>query len=86
MGRPDVYKMGYLGFSNPLIAGSYIVSMLLLGLHLSHGASSMFQSLGLHHAKYNGFIDRVGPVLATVIVVGNCSMPIAVLLKLVAAP
>ena len=73
--------MVVLGFQNPLIAGSYIIAMLLLGLHLSHGASSMFQSLGLHHPKYNGFIDKVGPALAIIIVVGNCSMPVAVLLR-----
>ena len=81
LGQPDVYKMVVLGFQNPLIAGSYIIAMLLLGLHLSHGASSMFQSLGLHHPKYNGFIDKVGPALAIIIVVGNCSMPVAVLLR-----
>jgi len=79
LGRPDVYKMVILGFSNPVIAITYVIAMLLLGLHLSHGASSMFQSLGLHHPKYNGFIDKIGPALAGIIVVGNCSMPLAVL-------
>ena len=85
-GRPDVYSMVILGFQQPIVAISYVVAMLLLGLHLSHGASSMFQSLGLHHPQYNGFIDNVGPVLAGIIVVGNCSMPLAVLLGALTLP
>ena len=85
-GRPDVYSMVVLGFKQPVVAISYIVAMLLLGLHLSHGASSMFQSLGMHHKKYNGFLNAIGPVLATVIVVGNCSMPLAVLFGAIGLP
>lgn len=85
-GRPDVYSMVILGFQQPIVAISYVVAMVLLGLHLSHGASSMFQSLGLHHDKYNGMIDKIGPGLAIFIVIGNCSMPLAVLLGAIGLP
>ena len=78
--------MVILGFQQPIVAISYVVAMVLLGLHLSHGASSMFQSLGLHHDKYNGMIDKVGPSLAIIIVIGNCSMPLAVLLGAIGLP
>ena len=33
------------GFQNVLVSAFYIVAMLLLALHLSHGVSSFFQSL-----------------------------------------
>jgi len=83
MTRPDVYGMVINSFLNPVISISYIVAMLLLGLHLSHGASSMFQSLGLHHHKYNSLFSKAGPALALIIIIGNCSMPLAVLMGVV---
>jgi succinate dehydrogenase / fumarate reductase cytochrome b subunit len=77
--RPDVYNMVVLGFQNPIVAGAYIFAMILLCLHLKHGVSSLFQSLGLNHPKYNGIFNMAGPAVAFLVLVGNCSMPIAVL-------
>jgi succinate dehydrogenase / fumarate reductase, cytochrome b subunit len=79
-GRHDVYAMMVYSFQNLGISLSYIVAMIFLGLHLNHGASSMFQSLGLNSSKYNCTLRAVGPVFSIVIVLGNISMPIAVLL------
>lgn len=79
-GRHDVYAMVILGFQNVYVSLSYIVAMLLLGMHLNHGASSMFQSLGLNGPRYSSLTERIGPVFATIIVLGNISMPLAVLL------
>jgi succinate dehydrogenase / fumarate reductase cytochrome b subunit len=53
--------------------------MVLLWFHLNHGASSLFKSLGLRHPKYNSMLDMVGPAVATLVVVGNIAMPLAVL-------
>jgi succinate dehydrogenase / fumarate reductase cytochrome b subunit len=78
-GRHDVYKMTVLGFQEPIVAGAYIVAMLLLCMHLKHGVTSLFQSLGLNHPKYQGLIDMTGPGIAALVLVGNVSMPIAVL-------
>ena len=80
LGRHDVYSMVVRGFQNPLVAGSYIVAMALLAMHLTHGASSMFQSLGLNHPKYNGLFHKVGPAIGVIVFLGNVSMPVAVLL------
>ncbi|MEZ4272175.1 MAG: succinate dehydrogenase cytochrome b subunit [Myxococcota bacterium] len=44
LGNHDVYNMVVRGFQQPLVSASYIVAMVLLGMHLSHGVSSMFQS------------------------------------------
>jgi len=79
-GRHDVYAMMVHSFQVPGISASYIIAMLSLGLHLNHGASSMFQSLGLNSSKYNCMLRAIGPVFSIVIVLGNISMPIAVLL------
>ena len=82
-GRHDVFGMMVQGFSNPLIAGIYLLAMALLCMHLSHGVSSMFQSLGVKSGAYDWLIDRVAKVSAGVIFLGNCAIVIAVLAGLV---
>ena len=49
LGRHDVYSMIIFGFSRPLIAAWYVIGVFLLCLHLSHGVSSLFQSLGFNN-------------------------------------
>lgn len=78
-GRHDVYRMMIAGFSNPLVSIFYIVSTGLLCLHLSHGVSSTFQSLGLRSKKTFGFFDKLAKGAALLIFLGNCSIPVAIL-------
>jgi succinate dehydrogenase / fumarate reductase, cytochrome b subunit len=78
-GHADVAGMVVGGFSQPAVALVYVVAQLLLGLHLWHGASSWFQSLGLNGRGYDRFVHRVGPVIAAVVILGNCSIPLAIL-------
>jgi succinate dehydrogenase / fumarate reductase cytochrome b subunit len=76
---PDVRYNVISGFSNPWVAGFYILAMILLCLHLYHGMWSMFQSLGLSHPRYSAVVKKAAAVLAIAVAVGNCSIPIAVL-------
>jgi len=76
---PDVRYNVITGFSNPWISGFYILAMILLCLHLYHGMWSMFQSLGLSHPRYTPIVKKAAAVLAILVAVGNCSIPIAVL-------
>lgn len=78
-GRHDVYAMVIRGFGNAAVSGVYLASMVLLGLHLSHGVTSLFQSLGLSSPSYDPFIKRLGPWSGGVIAVGFMSIPLAVL-------
>lgn len=77
--RHDVFGMMIRGFSNPLVAGVYLIAMALLCSHLRHGVSSMFQSLGLKSGAYDTLIDRIALVAAAAIFLGNCAIVIAVL-------
>lgn len=79
-GRHDVFKMMIVGFGHPLVSGFYVLAMALLCLHLSHGVSAMFQSVGLKNEVYGPLIDRFAPISAWVIFIGYASIPIAVLL------
>lgn len=77
-GRHDVYAMFIWGFKNPIVSWGYVIAMVLLGLHLEHGVSSMFQTLGVGHPRYRALLDKIGPAFAILVVLGNISMPIAV--------
>lgn len=77
--RLDVYSSVVRSFANPWIAGSYVVAMLLLGLHLWHGVTSAFQTFGVHHESYQPLIWIGSIVLIGLLVVGNCSIPIMIL-------
>src|SRR5262249_5153085 len=78
--RHDIFKMMVLGFSKPWVSGFYILGMALLCLHLSHGASSMFQSIGWKSPVYGPFLDKASRWLAVPIFVGYTSIPVAILL------
>jgi succinate dehydrogenase / fumarate reductase, cytochrome b subunit len=79
-GRPDVFQMMVRGYSHPVVSGFYVLAMALLCLHLSHGVSSMFQSVGLKNRSTGKFIDGFAMAAAGIIFLGNCSIPIAILL------
>lgn len=76
----DVYKMVYAGFSHTWVSVFYIISMAFLCLHLSHGVSSMFQSLGLRNAKWRPCFKVLAIVYGWVIFLGFIAIPTAVLL------
>jgi len=78
-GRHDVYGMVIAGFSNIWVSGFYIVSMLLLAMHLSHGISSMLQTVGLRNSGTRQMIGSISWLFAAIIFVGNISIPLAVL-------
>lgn len=64
----------------------YIVANLLLGLHIYHGAWSLFQSLGWANPRFNSWRRGFAGAFAAVIVVGNVSFPIAVLSGMIKEP
>lgn len=83
LNRYDVYSMMVFGFQNAIVSGFYILAMFLLALHLSHGSSSFFQSLGLNDKNLTPRLARGGRIFAWLIFVGYTSIPVAVLLGLV---
>jgi succinate dehydrogenase / fumarate reductase cytochrome b subunit len=78
--RHDIFKMMVVGFNNGWVSGFYILGMALLCLHLSHGTSSMFQSIGWKNQAYRPFLDKASCWLAGLIFLGYVSIPVAILL------
>jgi len=82
-GRHDVYRMVITAFECPFVSGFYILAVGLLGMHLSHGVASLFQTLGITTEKMRPVFERGGLILAWVVFLGFASIPTAVLLGLV---
>ena len=77
--RGMAYENVDASLSRVPVALLYIVANLALGLHLFHGAWSLFQSLGLNNPRFNRARRNFAAAFAAIIVVGNVSFPIAVL-------
>lgn len=86
LGQHDVYYMLVMGFSNPLFAGFYIFCIALVGVHLSHGISSMFQTLGLCRPNIKNKLELAAKVIAAGIALGYISIPLAVIANVVTIP
>jgi len=76
--RLDVYSSVVQTFQNPWIAGSYVVSMVLLGFHLWHGTTSAFQTFGVRHENYETLLRIIAALLVAALVLGNSSIPILI--------
>lgn len=74
----DVYHNVVKSFSNPIVAGFYVISMVVLAVHIFHGAWSMFQSLGINNPRYNGARRGFAVAAAVVICGANITFPLAV--------
>ena len=66
-GGRDLYRQEMDVFANPLMTVFYVLSMIIVGSHLWHGASSALQSLGADHPTITPKLLVAGKVLAVVI-------------------
>ncbi|MBW3667063.1 MAG: succinate dehydrogenase cytochrome b subunit [Actinobacteria bacterium] len=76
--RGAVFANFVATFSRPPVTILYVVAMVLLGIHLYHGAWSMFQSLGINHPKFNLWRRYFAIAVAAVITAGFIAPPLAV--------
>lgn len=73
---PDLFAHVTGWFANPLYAGFYVLALIGVGLHLSHGVQSAFQTLGVNHPRYTPLIRKAGLAFAALIALAFASMPI----------
>ena len=57
-------------FADPIRVAFYVISFVLLGLHLSHGFQSSFQSIGARHPKYLKCVNTLGTWYSILIPLG----------------
>lgn len=81
-GEYDVHTMVILGFQDKLAASFYLLGLFLLCMHLSHGFSSVLQTLGLNSPKLTAGLITGGRLLAWAIFAGYASIPLSVWLNI----
>ena len=81
--RGDAYRNLDASLSRVPVAILYVVANIALGIHLYHGAWSLFQSMGWNRPRFNKWRRGFAIGFATLIVVGNVSFPLAVLAGIV---
>ena len=78
--RYFAYENLVASFQRPAVAWFYIVAMLFLGAHLLHGAWAVVNDLGVTSSRARRVAWTTGTALAAVVMVGNISIPVAVMI------
>ncbi len=79
---PDVWEHGEVyanfvaSFQRPLVTAFYVLAVTLLGVHLFHGAWSMFQSVGINHPRFNAARRVFAIAVSALITVGFAIPPL----------
>lgn len=76
----DLSKLIIEVFKQPGYVVWYLIALFLLGIHLTHGVRSIFQSFGLLHPAYQPLIRKVGMIYALIVATGFISQPVYVFL------
>jgi succinate dehydrogenase / fumarate reductase, cytochrome b subunit len=72
----DLYVIVAAAYSNIYYVLFYVISMVVIGLHLWHGFWSAFQTLGLAHKKYTPLIKGIGAAYSVLIPFGFAIIPL----------
>ena len=75
-GVRDLNRLVLEIFSRPGYVAFYVVGMTIMGLHLWHGVSSAFQTMGADTPRFTLAMRRVGWMLALLLAVGLMSIPL----------
>lgn len=75
----NVNDMMVAGFQVWWVSAFYIIATGLLCMHLTHGVSSMFQSVGLRNKLWRKRLDKVALAYGWIVFLGFAIIPIAVM-------
>ena len=79
-GQENLFLLMVETFRNPIVVLVYVLGCFSLFWHLLHGFKSAFQSLGLNHKRYNGFIALCGAAFSIIVPTLFALMPISMYL------
>ncbi|MEN0058093.1 MAG: succinate dehydrogenase cytochrome b subunit, partial [Bdellovibrio sp.] len=72
----DLAKLMNEVFQSPGYVAWYVVALILLGFHLSHGVGSSFQSLGLMEGTYRSLWRKLSYAYAVIVALGFIAQPV----------
>jgi succinate dehydrogenase / fumarate reductase, cytochrome b subunit len=84
LNRFDVYTMVVTALASAFTAAIYVIAMVSLFLHLTHGVQSSFQTLGLSNALWLPRYGVAGKVLSGLFLVGFGSIPVLIIAGILA--
>jgi succinate dehydrogenase / fumarate reductase, cytochrome b subunit len=70
-------------FERPAVAAFYMLAMIILGAHLAHGLWTAVNDLGVMGQRVRQVATAAGGLLALAVMLGNLTIPVAVLTGLV---
>ena len=80
-GNKDLYKITTAAFQQLWYVIMYVVCMIAIAFHLSHGFASAFQSMGFNHTKYNPIVKKVGAAFGILIPLAFAIIPVVLYLR-----
>jgi succinate dehydrogenase / fumarate reductase cytochrome b subunit len=72
----DLYRLTFEKFSNLPYVAFYVFSMFAMGIHVSHGFWSAFQSVGFWHNRYTNTLRKTAVGYALFVGIGFSILPI----------
>lgn len=81
LGEVDLYGLVISKFQNIMYVLIYVISMLVIFLHLLHGFQSSFQSLGLLNSRTRKYIKIIGMAYALIIPILFAIIPIVLYVR-----
>lgn len=78
--RENIHALVLDVFSKPIFVAIYVVAMVLVGAHLSHGLWSGIQTLGLNGKRWTPFALQLSKILAIALALGFISIPLGILI------
>jgi succinate dehydrogenase / fumarate reductase, cytochrome b subunit len=79
--QTTIYDIVFSAFSNPIYVIGYVIAMILVAVHVSHGLWSAFQTIGANHPKYMPAIRILSIVFALMVGIGFGMLPIIILIS-----
>lgn len=79
----DPYGNVVADFHNPVVAGFYAISLIVLGLHIRHGVWSALQTLGRSNDRREKGINAFAVGFAVILIAGFLAVPFGVVTGLV---
>jgi succinate dehydrogenase / fumarate reductase cytochrome b subunit len=74
----NVFQNVVDAFRRPIVCVTYILAMLALGLHLSHGLWSVTQTVGVNRPHLEPLLRRIAVLVAALLIAGFIAVPLGV--------
>lgn len=74
----DLYLITTQAFERFWYVALYVLSMIAIAFHLSHGFASAFQTFGANHPKYTQFVKKIGYAFGILIPLAFAIIPLAI--------